>query len=203
MRTQLTPVRTQLTRPAGAMPAYLARRRTLLGGLAGTVLEIGAGNGANFADFRSEINWLGLEPHAGQSRKLAAIAASYGHRAPVIRAPAERIPLADASADAVVATAVLCSVADQDQVLAEVRRVLRPSGAFVFFEHALAPAGTWSHRLQRCWALLSRHLDGCDPGRQTWSAIEAAGFRAVLARWYTRGPGLSLYNHVLGGIAYA
>ena len=101
-----------------------------------------------------------------------------------------------------VATAVLCSVADQDQVLAEVRRVLRPSGAFVFFEHVLAPAGTWSHRLQRCWAPLSRRLDGCDPARQTWRAIKAAGFREVLARWYTRGPGLRLYNHLLGGIAY-
>jgi ubiquinone/menaquinone biosynthesis C-methylase UbiE len=184
------------------MTAYAARRRTLLGTLTGTVLEIGAGAGANFADFRSDIKWLGLDPDPGRSRKLAATAAAYGQRAPVITAPAERIPLADASADAVVATAVLCSVADQDQVLAEVRRVLRPSGAFVFFEHVPAPAGTWSYRLQRCWAPVSRRLDGCDPGRQTWRAIEAAGFREVLARWYTRRPGFSLYNPVLGGIAY-
>jgi hypothetical protein len=33
-----------------------------------------------------------------------------------------------------------------------------------------------------------------------WRAIEAAGFREVLARWYTCGRGL--YTPVLGGIAY-
>ncbi len=193
-------MRPQLTVATGDMMAYAARRRALLGGLTGTVLEIGAGAGANFADFRSDITWLGLEPDLARSRKLAANAASHGHRSPVITAPGERIPLGEASVDAVAATAVLCSVADQDQVLAEVRRVLRPGGAFVFFEHVLAPAGTWSNRLQRCWAPLSRHLDGCDPGRPTWRAIEAAGFLEVLARWYTRGR--SLYNPVLGGIAY-
>ena len=121
-------MRTQLTLATGDMSAYLARRRALLGGLTGTVLEIGAGAGANFADFRSGMKWLGLEPDPGRGRKLAANAASYGHRAPVITAPAERIPLGEASVDAVAATAVLCSVADQDQVPAEVRRVLRPGG---------------------------------------------------------------------------
>ena len=193
-------MRTQLTLATGDMSAYLARRRALLGGLTGTVLEIGAGAGASFADFRSGIKWLGPEPDPGRGRKLAANAAWYGHRAPVITAPAERIPLGEASVDAVAATAVLCSVADQDQVLAAARRVPRPGGAFVFIEHVLAPAGTWSYRLQRCWAPLSRHFDGCDPGRPTWRAIEAAGFREVLARWYTRER--SLYNPVLGGIAY-
>ena len=49
--------------------------------------------------------------------------------------------LRDHSVDAVVSTIVLRSVRDQDQVLAEVRRVLRPGGAFVFCEHVAAPRG--------------------------------------------------------------
>jgi len=195
-------VRTQLT-PVADMAAYAARKRAALGALTGTVLEIGAGAGANFGYFRPGIRWLGLEPHPRRGAELARTAARYGHRTPVLAAPAERIPLDGASVDAVAATVVLCSVFDQDAVLAEVRRVLRPGGRFAFFEHVAAPAGTWSRRLQRCVAPVTRRFDGgCDPGRQTWQAIEAAGFGQVDAGWYTSRPGVGLYRRYFAGVAY-
>lgn len=50
---------------------------------------------------------------------------------------ADDLPLEDASADAVVASLVLCSVPDQDQALAELRRVLRPAGELRFYEHVI------------------------------------------------------------------
>jgi SAM-dependent methyltransferase len=196
-------VRAQLTSPIADMAAYAARKRAALGALTGTVLEIGAGRGANFGYFRRGICWLGLEPHAGRRRELAAAAAQHGHRAPVLAAPAERIPLADASVDAVAATLALCSVADQDAVLAEVRRVLRPGGQFVFFEHVAAPAGTLPRLLQRFVAPLTRRFDGgCDPGRETWRAIETAGFRELDARWYGGRSWFGLFNRFFGGVAY-
>jgi ubiquinone/menaquinone biosynthesis C-methylase UbiE len=185
------------------MGAYLARKRDVLGALTGTVLEIGAGTGANFGYFGPGVRWLGLEPHPGRRRQLARTAAAHGQHAPVLAAPAERIPLPGASVDAVAATVVLCSVDDQDRALAEVRRVLRPGGAFAFFEHVAAPAGTWSRRLQRLVAPVSRLLDaGCDPSRQTWHAIERAGFCDVTARWYFTEAGLSLYGRYYAGIAH-
>jgi ubiquinone/menaquinone biosynthesis C-methylase UbiE len=188
---------------AGDMDDYDARKSALLGALTGTVLEIGAGDGANFPDLPAGIAWHGLEPNPNRCRSLVRTAAAYGHHAPVITAPAERIPLGDASVDAVLATTVLCSVTDQKTALAEVRRVLRPDGAFVFFEHVAAPAGTWARRAQRCWAHVTRRVDaGCDPSRETWRAIETAGFREVQARWYTRQPGHGIYNPFLGGIAH-
>jgi SAM-dependent methyltransferase len=183
--------------------AHDASRAAVLGSLTGTVLEIGAGTGANFGYFRPDIRWLGLEPDPGRRRDLAAAAAAYGQHAPLIATAAEQIPLADASVDAVVATLVLCSVADQDQVLTEVRRVLRPGGRFAFFEHVAAPRGTWSRRLQRCVAPVTRRLDaGCDPGRETWRAIRAAGFRQVHARCYSRRTLLGIYGPCLGGVAH-
>ncbi|NIV75570.1 MAG: methyltransferase domain-containing protein, partial [Gammaproteobacteria bacterium] len=42
------------------------------------------------------------------------------------------------SFDTVLTTHVLCSVSDQGAVLAEVRRVLRPGGRFLFLEHVAA-----------------------------------------------------------------
>jgi ubiquinone/menaquinone biosynthesis C-methylase UbiE len=131
------------------LAAYASRKSELIGALRGTVLEIGAGRGRNFGYFRSGVDWIGLEPNQRQHRHLARRAAGYGYHRPILAAPAERIPLPDASVDAVLATVVLCSVADQGRVLAEIQRVLRPGGAFVFFEHVAAPAGTRLRRVQQ------------------------------------------------------
>ena len=209
-------MRAQLTGPPGVLPlrmpretgagigAFEAAKGAVLGALTGTVLEIGAGSGVNFGYFRRDIRWIGLEPDRGQRRGLAAAAAAAGQHAPLLTAPAERIPLPAASVDAVAGTLVLCSVADQRATLAEIRRVLRPSGVFAFFEHVAAPAGTWSRRAQRTVAPLTRLFDaGCHPGRDTGRAIEAAGFRALDARRYTSGRGAGLYSHYLAGIAHA
>lgn len=184
------------------MGAYAARKRELLGALTGTVLEIGAGRGVNFGYLRRDVRWLGLEPGRRRRRPLARTAAAYGHRAEILDAPAERIPLQDAAVDAVVSTITLCSVRDQEATLAEILRVLRPGGAFVFFEHVAAPAGTPARLLQRCCAPFSRRFDaGCDPTRESWRAIEAAGFADVRLTWY-RGHGL-VYNPFIAGVAHA
>jgi len=164
-------------------------RRTLLGELRGTVLEIGAGSGANFADLSPDIRWIGLEPNSGLHQRLQRAAAAWGHRGGVVEGVAERIPLADRSVDAVLGTLVLCSVADQPRALAEVMRVLRPGGRFVFLEHVASAPGTWSRRVQALWAPISRLVDGCDPSRETWRTIQQAGFDHLeLERFAFRGP---------------
>lgn len=208
MRAQLTappgvsPLRMPTAAGAG-MAGFEAAKRAVLGALTGTVLEIGAGSGANFGYFRRDIRWIGLEPHPARRRGLADRAAASGQHAPVLAASAERIPLPGASVDAVAATVVLCSVADQRAALAEIRRVLRPAGVFVFFEHVAAPAGTWSRWAQRAAAPVTRLFDaGCDPARDSGQAIDAAGFSAVDARRYTSGRGVGLYSHYLAGIAH-
>ena len=185
------------------MAAYARYTREALGSLSGTVLEIGAGYGANFGYLAAGVDWIGLEPDPAARRRLATLAAAYGYHRPVMASVAERIPLPDASVDAVAGTRVLCSVADQAMVLAQVRRVLRPGGQFVFFEHVAAPRGTASRGLQRCCAPLSRRLAGCDLARETWRAIAAAGFRDVEFRWFSPRPAFGLYSHYLGGTAHA
>jgi hypothetical protein len=53
----------------------------------------------------------------------------------------------------------------------------------VFFEHVAAPSRSWTLFLQRAYAPLSRVIDsGCDPARDTESAIRDAGFRQVEVR---------------------
>jgi ubiquinone/menaquinone biosynthesis C-methylase UbiE len=183
------------------MSSYRNRRDTLLATLSGTVLEIGAGRGANFDRLPSRTRWIGLEPDRRLRRRLARNAESHGRDAWILAAHAEDIPLDDASVDAVVATVVLCSVSDPARVVAEVRRVLRPGGRFVFCEHVAATRGSASRKLQGWFAPLTRRFDrGCDPTRPTASTIRAAGFDRVDIDAYGGG-GLAVYAPFIVGVA--
>lgn len=164
--------------PAMDTGGMLAYRQRLLAGLAGQVIEVGAGNGLNFAHYPATVTRvLAVEPNP----VLREIASQHAANAPVpvevCDGHAERLPAADGVFDAAVASLVLCSVADQGAVLREIRRVLRPGGQLRFLEHVQARA-PGLRRLQRLadatlWPPLA---GGCHTGRDTVAAIEAAGF---------------------------
>jgi hypothetical protein len=99
----------QMTAARGGRAAYDTVKRSLFADLRGTVLEIGAGRGANFGLLPGQVRWVGLEP--GRRRRRLA----QGRPGLVLAGVGERIPLRDHSVDAVVSTIVLCSVRDQDQ----------------------------------------------------------------------------------------
>ena len=100
-----------------------------------------------------------------------------GTGASVAAASAEQLPYPDQAFDAVICSAVLCSVTDQAVTLRELRRVLRPGGSLEFFEHIGSAPGSWSRRLQRAIAPISRLLDGgCDPARDTIDSLQESPF---------------------------
>jgi ubiquinone/menaquinone biosynthesis C-methylase UbiE len=152
-------------------------RQRLLAGVAGRVLEVGAGPGVMFGHYPPAVTEvLAVEPEA----HLRALAEEAARGAPVpvtvVDGVAGRLPAADGAFDAVVASLVLCSVPDQATALAEVRRVLRPGGRLHFWEHVRADGGP----LARVQDLLDRTVwpalaGGCHAGRDTTAAIEAAG----------------------------
>lgn len=156
------------------------RKRVLLGSLRGTVLELGPGTGASLAYLAPGVRWIGCEPNIHMHAALLRRAREAGLSAELRIARAEALELPDESVDAVLATLVLCSVRDVGAVLAEVRRVLRPGGRFVFLEHVAAPRGTGLRRVQGCLRPLWRSLaEGCTLDRETESALRAAGFRTL------------------------
>ncbi|MGI8329756.1 class I SAM-dependent methyltransferase [Actinomadura scrupuli] len=153
-------------------------RRTLLAGLSGRVIEVGAGNGLNFAHYPPEVTGvLAVEPEP----HLRRIARENAEHAPVpvevVDGTAGHLPVDDQSCDAAIASLVLCTVPDPGQALAEVWRVLKPGGQLRFFEHVRSPS-TALHRIQRLldatvWPTLG---GGCHTGRDTEAAITNAGF---------------------------
>ncbi|HLI51078.1 MAG TPA: methyltransferase domain-containing protein [Thermomicrobiaceae bacterium] len=154
-------------------------RPALIGDLDGDVLEIGPGKGDNLQHYRTSVRWTGLEPNASWHRQIEERARRLGLSIRLLEGAAERIELPDASLDAVVGTLVLCSVTDQARSLAEIRRVLKPGGRYVFIEHVAAPAGSWSRRAQKLYTVFSGRTSGCHADRETWRAIERAGFSSL------------------------
>lgn len=159
-----------------------AWRRRLLGGLEGVVLEIGPGTGVNLAYLPDGVRWVGLEANPYLHLHLERALRLRGLPGEVLLGQAEAIPLPQESVEAVVATLVLCSVADPRRVLAEVLRVLKPGGRFAFLEHVAAPQGSPLRRAQNTICPLWKTLgDGCHPNRETLALIQEAGFARVEA----------------------
>ena len=163
-----------------------AWREALLSDLAGDVVEVGAGTGANLSHYPSTLRSLTLcEPDPAMRARLSIALETQRSSAPdravtVIDAPAERLPLASESVDAVVCTLVLCSVRDPRAALDEMRRVLHPGGKLHFIEHVAArdnPARLrWQHRVEPLWRVVA---DGCHVTRDTAKTIREAGFEVA------------------------
>lgn len=109
-------------------------------------------------------------------RKLARRVAGLDRPARIIDAGAERLPVADSSADTVVSTLVLCTVADPERALREIARVLRPDGELLFIEHVRAD----SRFVAACQDVLRRpwrgFAGGCVCNRPTLDLLRDCGF---------------------------
>ena len=104
-----------------------------------TILEIGAGTGANLHHLPTGTHLYAVEPSLRMHERLRHRCAAAGVDVQILATGAEAIPLPNASVDEVICSLVLCTARDPAQVLAEVRRVLRPGGRFRFVEHVASP----------------------------------------------------------------
>jgi ubiquinone/menaquinone biosynthesis C-methylase UbiE len=178
-------------------------RRELLGELAGRVVEIGAGTGANLEHYPEAVSELVLtEPDPHMRARLERAAASAGRSAEVLPAHALAVPLPDGAADAVVSTFVLCSVDDPETALDEAWRLLRPGGSFVFIEHVAAderPARlAWQVRLDPLWR---RIAGGCRLTRRTGELVGRKGFEMEWQKRESMRKALPIFRTTVRGLA--
>ena len=165
-----------------------AWRADLLGDLDGEVLEVGAGTGLNVSHYGPGVSRLVLaepDPHmrAKLQERVQDTDVTVEVEVEVVEAGVDPMPFADGSFDVVVATLVLCSVPDPEAGLAEIHRVLRPGGRFVYLEHVAAVENPKRHRWQRRIEPVWKRVAGnCHLTRATDQAIPAAGFELVDAR---------------------
>ncbi len=156
----------------------------------GVVLEAGIGSGLNIPFYSSAVTKLyGIDP----SVELLAMAREKVLAAPfpieLITGSAEHVPLLGESIDTVVITWSLCSIGDAPAALGEMRRVLKPGGAFIFVEHGLSTdqhVRKWQNRLTPFWRPWT---GGCHLNRKIDDMVRDAGFTITdLRREYIPGP---------------
>jgi ubiquinone/menaquinone biosynthesis C-methylase UbiE len=162
----------------------------------GRVLEIGIGSGLNlpFYDAQKVRHVWGLEPNEDMWGLGSSKGVPFDFE--FLQASAEKIPLDNGSADSVVVTYTLCSVAKASEALRDMHRVLRPGGQLIFCEHGSAPDPSvrrWQERLNPIW---QKAAGGCRLNLQIPSLLEQGGFKIrVLDKMYIQGPKIASYNY--------
>ena len=145
-----------------------------------TVVELGPGSGANLRYLRPGTRLIAVEPNIHMHAVLRRRALQYGIDLDLHGLAGENLDLPTESVDFVFCSLVLCSVNRPENVIAEVRRVLKPGGRFACVEHVAAPGGSAVRTLQRLlrrpWKWL---FEGCELCRETGVTLQSSGFGKV------------------------
>ncbi len=96
-----------------------------------SILELGAGTGANFEFYPESRRAVSTEI----SIKMIEKAKAKVRTNILINADAQYLPFGPAEFDAAFATLVFCSIPKPELAFAELRRVVKPSGSVILLEH--------------------------------------------------------------------
>jgi SAM-dependent methyltransferase len=153
-------------------------RRRIVPLAQGSVLEIGVGPGVNFTHYDPArvTNVYALEPNPGMLRRAEEQQRQAEVKIEFLDLPGERIPLADASVDTVVSTFTLCTIPGVVEAIQGVRRVLKPGGKLIFFEHGLSPDPAVQRWQKRSEPLFRWAFEGCHVTRDIPALIGKGGF---------------------------
>jgi ubiquinone/menaquinone biosynthesis C-methylase UbiE len=153
-----------------------APRERTLAPARGRILEIGFGTGRNLTHYPPTVRRIeAIDPDLDLDRLSMPRIAHASIEVDFHHLNAEHLPFENERFDTVVSTFTLCSIPDVVHALAEVRRVLKPGGQFLFLEHGRAPDAKvvrWQDRLNRTWMPLA---GGCHLNRPVHELVAGAG----------------------------
>ncbi|UTO19885.1 class I SAM-dependent methyltransferase [Acinetobacter sp. Z1] len=165
--------------------SLMDRRRELLLPIEGEVLEIGFGTGLNVPFYGNVDSLYALEPNPD----IYQLAVERVQHAPFyikhVQSSAEKLPFADASLDHIVSTWTLCSIPQLDQALAEIHRVLKPTGTFHLLEHVKHPDSVKIQSLQTLLTPIQKRIaDGCHLNRDIERHVLQANFQFIVKDYF-------------------
>lgn len=146
-----------------------------------TILEIGAGTGANFSSYPKCRHALATEISTGMiefaRRKTTTI--------DLVQADAQDLPFGSDHFDAAFATLVFCSLPETGPAFAEIIRVVKPGGLLILLEHVRPPGSLGRIFDALSWltaAVIDDHFN-----RRTAELAARSGLRVIEVRAKLRG----------------
>ena len=150
-----------------------------------TLVEIGPGAGANMRYLRKGTRLIAIEPNIYMHNNLKKSADKYGIKLEIKTITGEAIDLPDNSCDFVLCTLVLCTVENPVACINQIKRILKPSGKFVFIEHVKAREnsvlGFIQNLFHKPWHWF---FEGCHTNRDTKTLLEMSGFSSLEIKSY-------------------
>ncbi len=182
----------------GAKP-FARQRQRIVADAEGIVLELGLGTGLNLPFYNADKvqKVVGIDPGVSLLKKAGKKIQAAPFEVEVLCESAEDMPLESNMFDSVMVTYTFCSIPDAQAALAEVRRVLKPSGRLFFCEHGLSDnpsTAKWQNRLNSPWHFIA---GGCNINRDVTSMVKAAGFGLESHENFTleKTPAVLGYHH--------
>ncbi|WML48285.1 class I SAM-dependent methyltransferase [Neobacillus sp. PS3-34] len=162
-------------------------RRKLLNNATGNVLEIGSGTGINFPLYSVAAKVTAIEPSEhmiDRSRDKQSVA-----KVPieVVHGGAEKLPFSDNQFDTVVATLVFCTIPNVDLAMEEMKRVCKPGGRILLFEHVKMENPFLSKLQDVLTPFWKKICDGCRLNRDTISLLHEHGLKITSLQTFYRG----------------
>ena len=158
----------------------MKQREKIIPNAKGKVLEVGIGSGLNlsFYDPDKVTELVGIDPSLELWEKRQPVK-DLGFHYEFIKGVAEDMPFGKDSFDTIVLTYTLCSIPDFQSALESLRKVLKPSGKFLFCEHGKAPDKNvllTQNAINPIWKLIG---GGCNINRDIPSIINGNGFKIL------------------------
>jgi ubiquinone/menaquinone biosynthesis C-methylase UbiE len=160
------------------MRALEELRAPTLTGARGEVLEIGFGTGLNLAHYPNGVaRVVTVDPMDALPERVRTRIESAPFPVEIHHLPADRrLPFDAGRFDCVTMTWTLCTIPEPLAALAEMRRVLKPSGQLLFIEHGRSDDPKIA-RWQERWNPIQNVIAcGCNVNRKIDALVEQGGF---------------------------
>ena len=163
-------------------------RRQLLNKATGQVLELGSGTGINFPLYPLGVQSVtAIEPNPHMTSRAIKNKSHAAVTIEIMQAGAENLPFEDHTFDTIVATLVFCTIPDAEKAVLEMKRLCKPNGTILMFEHVkmrnpiLSKFQDW---LTPAW---KKVCDGCCLNRETVKLVKQNGLKIIERKEFYRG----------------
>ena len=160
----------------GDMRRWNTDQKSLFKNLSGEVLYIGIGTGLETLNFPPDLKIMAIDISSAMLQQSKTRTKSYPGEIHLCQMDAKNSAFRDHSFDSVVTVCVLCSVKHPIACLEEIKRVLKPDGKLVMFEHVLSKNPIYAIAL-KTMSNLTEFLEGTYLDRDTVNNAEKAGFK--------------------------